>query len=596
MKSTVLAFSLLCASVSLLNAQSRAVYQSDFAQGVNGGTLAPGVTMNWSASNLAPNWSNPVQTTTAPQDGRVFLGQFGKQNVTLSLQGLPTHDSITVSFDFYAIDTWDGNRDPTQPSLKPPVGLFGFDVDGSDTLLYATFANNLNYGEFQTYPSEYPRNGNNPATNLPTTGAFSINQLGFPNPEGPGLQANQMEDAEYRFTYTFANSNSSLQLSYFGQLVDFNPTLVNESWGIDSIRVTTLSSGPVISYLIPDIGTPDMNTYMEIIGPYNANGNFWIDGVYLNNPGDALQVQCANPADTQYVRFGPCVVSWDGRMISTQVFVLPGANPASTDWQQGIKIPIQVKANAVLSNVDTFYIVQPQTLGVNGTLSTPGVLGSGGAYGTRSRRGAMIVDSLKLNGSGTYTVSTQDCDPGTPGNQGYLPFVLLSRGPIVSSANSTISVSAPGADGGPGGGGSDAGPGGGGGGGSYDESAPPNYSGSGGDGYTGGETPYIGGGNGSGAPHQVDTGGSSLNGVLGASSTTVAGGIQGTGGGTGFCFGMSGSGGDDTVGGYGGGSGAQEDGSNGPTAFGGGGGGFASQGGAILNGTTKVRWPRDGLW
>lgn len=89
----------------------------------------------------------------------------------------------------------------------------------------------------------------------------------------------------------------------------------------------------MISYIIPDIGTPGMNTYVEIIGPHNANGNFGTDGLYLNNPNDDVQVVCANPTDSQYVRFGPCDVSWSGRMISTQAFVLPSAAPSSSDWQ-----------------------------------------------------------------------------------------------------------------------------------------------------------------------------------------------------------------------------------------------------------------------
>jgi hypothetical protein len=219
----------------------------------------------------------------------------------------------------------------------------------------------------------------------------------------------------------------------------------------------TAAHTQTISYLIPDIGTPGMNTYVELIGPYNANGNFGTDGLYLNNPNDAVQVVCAKPADTQFVRFGPCVVSWDGKMISTQAFVLPNVNATSDDWQEGIKIPIQVEVNGISSNVDTFYIVKPQILGINGILSSPGVLGSGMQaginWGLRSRRGAMIVDTLNLSGNGIYSVSTQDCDSGTPGNQGYLPFVLLSKGNISINGNATFSVNANDSSGGPGGGG-----------------------------------------------------------------------------------------------------------------------------------------------
>ena len=63
-------------------------------------------------------------------------------------------------------------------------------------------------------------------------------------------------------------------------------------------------------------------------------------------------------------------------------------------------------------------------------------------FGVRSRRGAMIVDSLIL-ANDVYTVSTLDCDPGTEGNQGYLPFILLAKGKIQGDGIQTeISVSA----------------------------------------------------------------------------------------------------------------------------------------------------------
>lgn len=449
MKSAFLAILLLSAFTSSAIAQGTLVYRSDFSQGVNGGTIAPGVTLNWSTSGQNPSCSNPIQTATAPQDSRVFLGQFGEQYVALSLAGLPAHDSISITFNFYAINTWDGNLYPGYPGAAPDI--FGLDVNGVDTLLYATFANNLNLSEYQTYPSNYPLHGGAPVNNFPETGAYSICQLDFPNPDWWGRIGPEDEDAEYHLTYTFANSGNTVLLNFLGDAMQEAPTtLGDESWGLDSIVVQTLFHQPVISYIIPDIGSPDMNTYVDIIGPYNTDTNFGIDSLYMNNPGDQVQVVCATPSDTQYIRFGPCMVSWNGRMISTQAYVMPWVQATSANWQNGIKIPIQVLLNGVASNIDTFYIVKPQPLG---TLGVPGLIGSGGAYGIRSRRGAMIVDSLVLTGTGTYGVSTTDCDPKTPGNQGYLPLVIISNGPVRMDPGSKLDVSAAGANAGPGGGG-----------------------------------------------------------------------------------------------------------------------------------------------
>ncbi len=329
--------------------------------------------------------------------------------------------------------------------------------------------------------------------------------------------------------------------------------------------IRILAQSPQISYIIPDIGTPGMNTYFEIIGPNNQVGNFGTDSIYLNNPNDAIQVVCANDSDTEYVRFGPCVVSWNGQMISTQAFVLPNVNATSTDWQQGIKIPVCAIVNGDSSNADTFYIVQPQNIGVNGTLFSVGALGSGMQAGTnwglRSRRGAMIVDSLILNGNGSYTVSTQDCDSGTSGNQGYLPMVLISKGVITISSNAILSLSADGADGGPGGGGGGAG----------DTVAP----GSG----------YCAGGNNCGFHDEAMSG----TGLAGAGLNLLPSGggnncDQGGGGGSGHPFGLSGamglSGSPSQAGGYGGGSAGGEtgNGDNHVNEFGGGGGGYSSFG------------------
>ncbi len=320
-----------------------------------------------------------------------------------------------------------------------------------------------------------------------------------------------------------------------------------------------------------------MNTYVEVIGPRDLPGNFGPDGFRHNNPGDDLRLECANPADTGKIVIGPLVVSWNGRMISAQVFVHPDLRPNSDNWQ-GLSpefiIPIQVRYNGVTQNSATFYIVRPQPAV---TSSTNGDLGSGGVWGLRSRSGAMIVDSLELMGS-SYGVSKADCDPAMPGNQGLLPVIILSKGPVRTGSSTLIAVDADTKHGGPGGGG---------GGGNFCD-----FTGNGadgGDGFTGGGP---GGRNRSGNPAGSDefrkpgagsganigsTGGS-LNGVPGGNAPAH----EASGGGTGHPFGFSGEGcadggGCNPPGGYGGGSGQQQ-------TQAGGGGGYATAGGSSRNG------------
>lgn len=200
-----------------------------------------------------------------------------------------------------------------------------------------------------------------------------------------------------------------------------------------------LVAQPQISYIIPDVGTPGMNTSVEIIAPVAAPGAFGAEGMSAPN---AVTIEFVNPADSNYIVVSPVVISWEGRLLACQFFVKPYA-PLRP-------YPFRVRVNNDRSNVDTFFVEAPQNFGAK---NGGGVIGSGGAWGKRSRRGAMIVDSLVL-GPGLYTIDTQtDPDPGTPGHQGYLPAVILSKGPVRIESGAVISGSALTKHGGPGGGG-----------------------------------------------------------------------------------------------------------------------------------------------
>ena len=322
---------------------------------------------------------------------------------------------------------------------------------------------------------------------------------------------------------------------------------------------------PLISYITPDIVAPDYNTYFEIIGPFDKMNNFGNDGFSLNNSDSDVSIVLVDPEDSALIVFGPLVVSWQGRMISGQMFVKPNVKPNSWDWQQledKYRIAIQVKVNGVLSNVDSVYIVLPQPLfdisGINESILGEGQLGK------RSRRGAMIFDSLLL-GDKEYRISTLDCDPNTDGNQGYLPATIIAKGKIIGSSNTSINISGgfPGVQ--------DAGPGGGGGGGRFFDASPGNLNSNGDDGGNGFISGGPGGRNNSGltifgATNAFKTfgissfkDGKSLNGNI----PPPPGQYEASGGATGHPFGMSGEpcwDGDNSspLGGNGGGSGSTQ--------------------------------------
>lgn len=322
-----------------------------------------------------------------------------------------------------------------------------------------------------------------------------------------------------------------------------------------------------ISYILPDIAAPGSNSYIEIIAPHDANGNFGIDTIYSDNSDDPVHIVFDNPSDSSKIVFGPLIVSWQGRMISTQVFVNPNIQPNTDFWNNlslQFKIPFRVNVNGNLSNSDTIFIVKPYSLG-NVSALLDRILGEGG-LGRRSKRGAMIVDSLILAANTNYTISITDCDPYTPGNQAYLPFILISQGKIYSNGTNTKII----ADGGyvmi-----QNAAPGGGGGGGRFCDRLFTGSTGEdGGAGFTGGgkggyNNIISGGGGyqnlGVGTAVVGGLNGYSLNGVQPPAQNN--GSYEASGGGTGHPFGLSGIGtadgnSDSPNGGYGGGSGYRQ--------------------------------------
>lgn len=340
----------------------------------------------------------------------------------------------------------------------------------------------------------------------------------------------------------------------------------------------TIQAQTKIATIIPDICSPGMNIYLEIMAPSDSIGAFGKSGFSLNNPNSSVIVRALRDTDTSKVIFSPCIISWDGRLISTHVFVPPvelgGPNPPTDLWDQNpdeFHIPIQVIVNGVSSSIDTLYIVQPFGFNDRGGDNINRVLGAGG-WGRRSRKGAMIVTNMALPANSIITVDTSDCDPYLQGNQGYLPFILISK-TAIDGRKSIISVNASNQH---------AGPGGGGGAGAFCDVT--NTNSNGGNGYTGGAP---GGRNGAKLPFISDyytkpglgtapslnnrSGGSSITGVLGGEIRAFEGG----GGGTGHPFGSSGTGwngtNNDIYGGNGGGSSPSD-------RLYGGGGGFRTPG------------------
>jgi uncharacterized repeat protein (TIGR01451 family) len=184
-------------------------------------------------------WSDPITTTTPC--GNSFIGEFGSQSVTLTLQSLPAHSQVTVSFDLFIIRSWDGNRVDNQEPLANPYSpdiIVGPDIwqfqAAGNTLLRTTFSNWNNAVSYQAYPGSYP-GGSYPAQ----TGASAINSLCYTY--GPYNMS-----AVYPMRYTFAHTGDTLVLDFSAIGLQ---VISDESWGLDNVKVS-VSNGEGTPYLV----------------------------------------------------------------------------------------------------------------------------------------------------------------------------------------------------------------------------------------------------------------------------------------------------------------------------------------------------------
>src|ERR1700761_4581527 len=82
------------------------------------------------------------------------LGPYNKGFFILSVANIPKHNLITITFDLYIHDSWDGNK-------NPPDGpdIWEMLVDGN-AYTYTTFSNDQclpgNFCSPQAYPFDYP--------------------------------------------------------------------------------------------------------------------------------------------------------------------------------------------------------------------------------------------------------------------------------------------------------------------------------------------------------------------------------------------------------------------------------------------------------
>lgn len=172
--------------------------------------------------SVGSEWSTQ-QTSVTPIGNRKFLGEFGNNTSTLSLNGLPAHNEIEVSFDLFVLRSWDGNGSYGE--------IFNLTAQPNQTILNTTFSSQAANNR-QSYPDNYP-GGDYPAL----TGAIEHNTLGY-------LFNGSAEDSVYHITKTFSHTGNTIQLDFSGINLE---DLGNESWGIDNVCIRLNSQATLSS-------------------------------------------------------------------------------------------------------------------------------------------------------------------------------------------------------------------------------------------------------------------------------------------------------------------------------------------------------------
>ncbi|ASU33658.1 hypothetical protein [Mucilaginibacter xinganensis] len=159
------------------------------------------------------------------------LGQYNNGGFILKLNNLPKHDLITVSFDLYIHDSWDGNKTaPDGPDIWEML------INGSP-LINTSFSNSdCSPGNFcspQSYPADYPSNYNNPKTGAYRTDLPGACHL-ITSPHGTTM---------YKIVKTFKNSDKTMVLQCLDKLIQTNTDSpkCDESWSVDNINVKAIT-------------------------------------------------------------------------------------------------------------------------------------------------------------------------------------------------------------------------------------------------------------------------------------------------------------------------------------------------------------------
>jgi hypothetical protein len=178
-----------------------------------------------------PEWSETsISSTPVPADGsRMFLGRLNNGTVTLTLDGLTAHSTVTIDFDLYVIGTWDGISSYPYGPDRWTLG-----VEGGPILLDTSFSNVTSPPFGIPFAQNYPAAWQTGVYGQ-FTGASEARTLGY-------IFSGWDVSAVYHLSYTFPSSTSSIVFDFtaaMGQEYGGPHNMDEECWGLDNVSVST---------------------------------------------------------------------------------------------------------------------------------------------------------------------------------------------------------------------------------------------------------------------------------------------------------------------------------------------------------------------
>jgi len=207
----ILFVSLVSMSTASRSTQANEVYRNDFQR----------------PDKLRKNWSTSHRDVTRQGD-RSFLGRFGSEAVTLSIDKLPEHKYVRISFELFIIGNWGGTSKDNAPDL------WQLSLDDGPLVVNASFSLWPKQKEYpQSFPANYPL-----ARVTANTGAAEINSLGYVYGK-----KNRRNDAVYKLRYVVPHRADTVVFNFSAlghRLQRFPEGTLLGTWGLDNVIVETL--------------------------------------------------------------------------------------------------------------------------------------------------------------------------------------------------------------------------------------------------------------------------------------------------------------------------------------------------------------------